>query len=72
MANPSDAMSFLVLVPKLSEMMSAPRPSLGDNLLHQIGFEHRAELCERAWRTLTSALGAMARTTPATNVPWPA
>jgi hypothetical protein len=59
-------------VPNDSEMTAAPLAKRGDYLRDQVGFEDRAELGEGPVLPTTSALGAMARARPATNVPWPA
>jgi hypothetical protein len=64
-------MSFRVLEPKSSEMMSAPCLSASDTSLTREDSKPPAFLMN-VLSTRTSALGAMVRRTPATKVPWPA
>jgi hypothetical protein len=64
-------MSLRVLVPKSSEMMSAPCLSASDTSLTRSDSNLPGRLTN-VLSTRTSALGAMVRTTPATKVPWPA
>src|ERR1039457_1332251 len=63
-------MSRRLLVPKSSEMISAPRLSASVTSFTRSD-SYLAPILRKVLATQTLAFGAMARATPATNVPWP-
>jgi hypothetical protein len=63
-------MSFLVLVPKASEMISAPRLSATFTSMTRSD-SYFAPISSNVLATQMLALGAMVAATPVTKVPWP-
>ena len=67
-SKPSEWLSLRVLLPKSSEMMSAPLLTASDTSLTRSD-SYFAPTFVNVLYTRTSAAGAMVRTTPATTVP---